>query len=84
MSRRIAVTVFSLSSACSLARANPMIEPVEAVRPFCKEFKKIFDRHFPEDSIPERFLSAGMSRDYEISVEEGANLLRIGTALFEG
>ncbi|HAH06437.1 MAG TPA: YggS family pyridoxal phosphate-dependent enzyme [Elusimicrobia bacterium] len=69
---------------CGMMAILPMIEPVEAVRPFCKEFKKIFDRHFPEDSIPERFLSAGMSRDYEIAVEEGANLLRIGTALFEG
>jgi len=30
-----------------------------------------------------RHLSMGMSQDYEVAVEEGATLLRIGTALFE-
>lgn len=30
------------------------------------------------------FLSMGMSQDYETAVEEGANMLRIGTAVFEG
>lgn len=29
-----------------------------------------------------KYLSMGMSNDYEIAVEEGANILRIGTALF--
>jgi len=28
-------------------------------------------------------LSMGMSNDFEIAVEEGANLLRIGTAIFQ-
>jgi len=31
-----------------------------------------------------RELSMGMSRDYPVAVEEGATMLRIGTALFEG
>ena len=29
-------------------------------------------------------LSMGMSRDFEIAVEEGATLIRVGSALFEG
>jgi len=29
------------------------------------------------------FLSMGMSQDYEVAVEEGANMLRIGTAIFK-
>jgi len=29
-------------------------------------------------------LSMGMSRDYEIAVEEGATILRVGTAVYEG
>lgn len=67
---------------CGMMAILPMLDPVEAVRPYCKELKTIFDRRFPESSVPERYLSAGMSRDFEIAVEEGANLLRIGTALF--
>jgi uncharacterized pyridoxal phosphate-containing UPF0001 family protein len=31
-----------------------------------------------------RDLSMGMSNDFEVAVEEGATLVRIGTALFEG
>jgi len=67
---------------CGMLALLPMIEPVEDVRPYCRRCRELFDRHFPEGSAPERYLSAGMSRDFEIAVEEGANLLRIGTALF--
>ena len=28
------------------------------------------------------FLSMGMSDDFEVAIEEGANIVRIGTALF--
>ena len=39
--------------------------------------EKIVSRHFTE-------LSMGMSSDYEIAVEEGATILRIGSAIFAG
>jgi pyridoxal phosphate enzyme (YggS family) len=39
--------------------------------------EKIVGRHFTE-------LSMGMSSDYEIAVEEGATILRIGSAIFAG
>ncbi|MGA2171967.1 MAG: YggS family pyridoxal phosphate-dependent enzyme [Sedimentisphaerales bacterium] len=39
--------------------------------------EKIVGRHFTE-------LSMGMSSDYEIAVEEGATILRIGSAIFSG
>ena len=39
--------------------------------------EKIVGRHFSE-------LSMGMSSDYEIAVEEGATILRIGSAIFTG
>ena len=38
------------------------------------------DMGFFGDKIPE--LSMGMSGDYEVAVEEGATLVRVGTALF--
>jgi uncharacterized pyridoxal phosphate-containing UPF0001 family protein len=31
-----------------------------------------------------RHLSMGMSNDFEVAVEEGATMVRVGTALFEG
>lgn len=35
------------------------------------------------DNINMRYLSMGMSNDFEIAIEEGANIVRIGTSLFK-
>ncbi|MBI3288902.1 MAG: YggS family pyridoxal phosphate-dependent enzyme [Elusimicrobia bacterium] len=69
--------------ACGLMAIAPMLEPVEAVRPYFRRMKALLERHFPaqgREELPR--LSIGMSRDFEIAVEEGADLVRIGTALF--
>lgn len=44
--------------------------------------KTILLQHFPELVLD--ILSMGMSNDFEIAIEEGSTLLRIGTALFKG
>jgi len=36
----------------------------------------------PHPNVDMQFLSMGMSDDYKIAIEEGSNLLRIGTAIF--
>ncbi|MBM3199939.1 YggS family pyridoxal phosphate-dependent enzyme [Candidatus Woesearchaeota archaeon] len=54
----------------------PMLEP-EQVRPYFKKMKQLFD------SIGNlKWLSMGMSNDYKIAIEEGSNMVRIGTLLF--
>ena len=35
---------------------------------------------FPEGQV--RYLSMGMTHDFEIAIEEGANMVRVGTAIF--
>lgn len=58
----------------------------EDARPYFKTTKKIFDR-LKEDKIPNvemRYLSMGMSASYRVAIEEGANIVRIGTKLFGG
>jgi|TARA_B100001079_G_scaffold105808_1_gene90857 hypothetical protein len=46
-----------------------------------RQIKGRLNKHLPEeDQLTE--LSMGMSSDYEIAVEEGSTMLRIGTALF--
>lgn len=40
--------------------------------------KTLFDRYFPAGGI----LSMGMSADYSIAIEEGSNMVRIGSLLF--
>ena len=58
----------------------PMTDPVEAVRPHFRRMKVLLDEHFAGGEAP--VLSMGMSRDYEVAVEEGATLVRIGSLLF--
>ncbi|OMH40629.1 YggS family pyridoxal phosphate-dependent enzyme [Desulfurobacterium indicum] len=60
----------------------PYFENAEDVRPYFQRLRNIkekmeeeFKRNFPH-------LSMGMSHDFEIAVEEGATIVRIGTALF--
>ncbi|MEK7656575.1 MAG: YggS family pyridoxal phosphate-dependent enzyme [Elusimicrobiota bacterium] len=59
----------------------PMLEPVEGLRPHFRLMRTLLDRHFAPESEP--VLSMGMSRDFELAVEEGATLVRIGSALFD-
>jgi hypothetical protein len=51
----------------------------ERCRPTFQALRRLRDELGP---LPE--LSMGMSNDFEVAVEEGATLIRIGTALFEG
>jgi PLP dependent protein len=51
---------------------------VEVVREEFRGLKAMLDRYFPEGGI----LSMGMSADYEIAIEEGSNMVRIGSLLF--
>lgn len=59
----------------------PMVEPVEAVRPHFKRLKALFDAHFA--GRPGAQLSMGMSRDFEVAVEEGATHVRVGSQIFQ-
>jgi pyridoxal phosphate enzyme (YggS family) len=59
----------------------PEPERPEDSRPYFRELRELRDRVRAEiDGFDE--LSMGMSGDYEVAVEEGATMVRIGTALF--
>ncbi len=44
--------------------------------------QQIRQRYTGESRIDMRYLSMGMTHDYELALEEGANMLRIGSAIF--
>ncbi len=54
----------------------PFFENPEDVRPYFKKLRDLADR------LRVRELSMGMSHDFEVAVEEGATMVRVGTALF--
>jgi pyridoxal phosphate enzyme (YggS family) len=53
-----------------------------AVRPVFRRLREMRDRASAEIDWPLPELSMGMSRDFDIAIEEGATQIRIGTALF--
>jgi pyridoxal phosphate enzyme (YggS family) len=56
----------------------------EQCRPTFAELRDIRERLRASTGLPLPHLSMGMSNDFEIAVEEGATLVRVGTTLFEG
>jgi uncharacterized pyridoxal phosphate-containing UPF0001 family protein len=62
----------------------PYFEDPECARPYFKTLRQLRDElqvqgHFGENPGE---LSMGMSHDFEIAIEEGATMLRVGTAIF--
>ncbi len=62
----------------------PWSEDPEATRPWFVKLRTFRERLLKEDVPPSalRHLSMGMSHDYEAAIEEGATLVRVGTAIF--
>jgi len=58
----------------------PAGETPEDARPHFRLLRRLFDEELPEEC--RHTLSMGMSGDFEMAVEEGATLVRLGTALF--
>jgi pyridoxal phosphate enzyme (YggS family) len=56
----------------------------EASRPAFAELFELRERLRAATGLPLPHLSMGMSNDFEVAIEEGATLVRIGTTLFEG
>lgn len=59
----------------------PNLEDVNECRPFFKTMRELFDE-LKTNREAFDFLSMGMTHDYKIAVEEGANVVRVGTAIF--
>jgi pyridoxal phosphate enzyme (YggS family) len=62
----------------------PYGETPEASRPWFHRLRELRDRLIDEGFPSERLshLSMGMSHDFEVAIEEGATIVRVGTAIF--
>jgi len=67
-----------------LMTMGPLSSDLEHVRPFFAHTKSLFDRigAMRIEGACMKTLSMGMSDSYTVAIEEGANMVRIGTALF--
>ncbi|MBI4283171.1 MAG: YggS family pyridoxal phosphate-dependent enzyme [Chloroflexi bacterium] len=67
-----------------LMTMGPRFGNPEDSRPYFVETRRIFDR-IKQRNLPNvemRYLSMGMTNSYQIAIEEGANIVRLGTRLF--
>lgn len=71
-------------SLIGLMTLPPFFDDAERVRPFFRRLREVRDELHAAGRFGERRgeLSMGMSHDFEVAIEEGATILRIGTAIF--
>jgi pyridoxal phosphate enzyme (YggS family) len=64
--------VYENINICGLMAVAPEFEDVESVRPFFRKMKELFEKARAEchDNINMRYLSMGMTNDFEIAIEE--------------
>jgi len=60
----------------------PYTPTPERVRPFFAQLRELNTKCSERLGAPLQHLSMGMSGDFEVAIEEGATIIRIGTALF--
>jgi hypothetical protein len=67
-----------------LMTMGPFTGDPEDARPYFKETKAIFEelKVLQVEGVAMEYLSMGMSNSYRIAIEEGANMVRIGTKIF--
>jgi PLP dependent protein len=78
------ISVFDNIRIKGLMTIAPYSENPEGVRLVFRQLKEKFDE-LSQMNLPNtemKYLSMGMSNDYQIAIEEGANMIRIGTAIF--
>jgi hypothetical protein len=84
------LSLFDAAADCRAARVTglmllpPFTPDPEDARPYFRRLRALRDelaaRGVPADMLRE--LSMGMSHDFEVAVEEGATIVRVGTAIF--
>ena len=64
----------------------PAVEDPEAARRYFRALRDVREHLLARgtDASMLQELSMGMSHDFEVAIEEGATLVRVGTAIFGG
>lgn len=67
-----------------LMHIAPYSEDPEEVRPYFREVKALYDElaEIEHPNADFKYLSMGMSNDFETAIEEGSNIIRVGTSIF--
>ena len=69
---------------CGLMCVAPYADDPKDIAVYFADVKKLYDKfaQIDHERIDFKYLSMGMSHDFEVAIEEGSNLIRVGTAIF--
>lgn len=69
---------------CGLMNIAPFVEDMELLRHDFKVMKQLFEtiKASTYANVEMKILSMGMSNDYQVAIEEGSNMIRIGTKIY--
>lgn len=71
---------------CGIMCIPPMAEVPEDNRPYFRQAKELFEKmktwDIPEEVFAPTVLSMGMSGDFEVAIEEGSTIVRVGSSIF--
>ncbi|KPK40833.1 MAG: hypothetical protein AMJ78_06755 [Omnitrophica WOR_2 bacterium SM23_29] len=64
----------------------PIVDTPEKARPYFRRLKELSQAIATKkiENVRMQWLSMGMTQDFEVAIEESANMVRIGRAIFEG
>jgi uncharacterized pyridoxal phosphate-containing UPF0001 family protein len=67
-----------------LMTMGPRFGNPEEARPYFQRTRELFQqiKDLQRPNVEMKYLSMGMTNSYEVALEEGANLVRIGTKIF--
>ena len=69
---------------CGLMTIGPVVDDPEEIRPIFSTLRILFEEQKSRELsfAPMQWLSMGISNDFAVAVEEGANIVRVGSAIF--
>lgn len=69
---------------CGLMCVAPKADDPKDIAVYFADVKKLYNRfaQIDHERINFKYLSMGMSHDFEVAIEEGSNMIRVGTAIF--
>ena len=75
---------FSNIQVLGLMGMAPFVEDSEEARPYFRQLKELFEeaKNLNLGTGQMKYLSTGMTNDYTVAIEEGSNMVRVGTGIF--
>lgn len=75
---------FSHIQVLGLMGMAPFVEDAEEARPYFRQLKGLFEeaKNLNLGAGQMKYLSMGMTNDYTVAIEEGSNMVRVGTGIF--